>query len=207
MTETTLLVAAYLLGSLPFGYLAGRVADVDLAGRGSGNLGATNVLRVVGPGPAALVLAADAAKGFLPVWFFPLWDGSALPGLPVAYGASALMGHVWSAFLRFRGGKGVATGAGALAGLAPVTALVSLLLWAGVLLVTRTVSVASLSAATLAPFVAAWFDASWSAVGFATGLAVLVWWTHRENVRRIGRGDEHQLGTASMDVGNGESSG
>lgn len=207
MREISLLVAAYLIGSVPSGYLAGKAAGEDLAMRGSGNVGATNVLRVVGPAPASLVLAADALKGFAPVWLFPLWDGSALPGLPVAYGLAAVAGHVWSVFLRFRGGKGVATGGGALAGLAPVAALASFLLWGGVVLATRTVSLASLVAATSAPLVAAWFDASWSAVGFAAGLAVLVWWTHRDNVRRLGRRDEHRFGATRVDVGNGEGTG
>lgn len=207
MRELSFLIAAYLIGSFPSGYLAGRAAGVDVSARGSGNLGATNVLRVAGPGWASAVLFVDGLKGFLPVWFFPLWDGSALPGLAVGYGAATVAGHVWSVFLRFRGGKGVATGGGALVGVAPLTALVTVLVWVGLVLLTRTASVASLVAATSAPLVAAWLDVSWSAVGFAAVLAVLVWWTHRDNLRRMRRGDEHRFGAASVDAGNGEGSG
>lgn len=207
MRELSLLIAAYLLGSIPFSHLAGKAAGVDLTSRGSGNLGATNVLRVVGPVPASVVLLADAAKGFLPAWFFPLWDGSSLPGLAVAYGVAAVIGHVWSVFLRFRGGKGVATGGGAFGALAPVAAAVTAVGWLAVVLMTRTASVASLVAATSAPFVAAWLDASWSAVGFAACLALLVWWTHRDNLRRMRRGDEKRLGAASAEFGNGEGTG
>lgn len=207
MRELSLLIAAYLVGSLPSGYLAGRAAGVDLTGEGSGNPGATNVLRVLGPAPAAVVLVIDALKGLAPVWFFPLWDGSAAIGLPVAYGLAAVGGHVWSVFLRFRGGKGVATGAGALLGLAPVAGAASVLVWAGLALATRTVSVASVAAATGAPLMAAWFDASWGAIGFAAGLAVLVWWTHRDNLRRVWRGEEHRFGRASTEIGNGEGAG
>ena len=207
MRELSFLIAAYLIGSIPSSFLAGRAVGVDVSARGSGNLGATNVLRVVGPWWASAVLLVDALKGFLPVWFFPLWDGSAMPGLAVAYGAATGAGHVWSVFLRFRGGKGVATGGGALLGVAPLTALVTVLVWVGLVLITRTASVASLVAATSAPLVAAWFDASWSAVGFAALMAALVWWTHRDNIRRLRRGDEHRFGAASADAGNGEGAG
>ncbi|MDP2497736.1 MAG: glycerol-3-phosphate 1-O-acyltransferase PlsY [Candidatus Palauibacterales bacterium] len=207
MRELSFLIAAYLIGSIPSSFLAGRAVGVDVSARGSGNLGATNVLRVVGPWWASAVLLVDALKGFLPVWFFPLWDGSAMPGLAVAYGAATVAGHVWSVFLRFRGGKGVATGGGALLGVAPLTALVTVLVWVGLVLITRTASVASLVAATSAPLVAAWFDASWSAVGFAALMAALVWWTHRDNIRRMRRGDEHRFGAASADAGNGEGAG
>lgn len=207
MRELSFLIAAYLIGSFPSGYLAGRAAGVDVSSRGSGNLGATNVLRVVGPGWASAVLLVDGLKGFLPVWLFPLWDGSALPGLAVGYGAVTVAGHVWSVFLRFRGGKGVATGGGALLGVAPLTAVVTVLVWVGLVLLTRTASVASLVAATSAPLVAAWLDTSWSAVGFAAVMASLVWWTHRDNLRRMRRGDEHRFDAASVDAGNGERSG
>lgn len=207
MRELSLLIAAYLIGSVPFGYLAGRAAGVDLTREGSGNLGATNALRVLGPGPASLVLLADGLKGFLPVWLFPLWDGAVLTGMPAAYGAAAVAGHVWSCFLRFRGGKGVATGGGVLLGLAPLAGGVTLFLWAGLALLTRTASVASVASATGAPLVAAWFDASWEAVGFAAGLAMLVWWTHRDNVSRVRRGEEHRFGRASNELGNGEGAG
>jgi len=101
----------------------------------------------------------------------------------------------------------VATGGGALLGVAPLTALVTIVLWLGLVMISRTASVASLVAATSAPLLAAWFDASWTAVGFAALLAALVWWTHRDNLRRMRRGDEHRIGAASADAGNGEGTG
>lgn len=207
MRELSLLVVAYLVGSIPSAYLAGRVAGMDLTAEGSGNLGATNVLRVMGPGAAVLVLGVDVLKGFVPVWFFPLVDGSALPGLTLGYAAAAVAGHVWSAYLGFRGGKGVATGGGAFLGLSPVAGGLIALVWVGVALLTRTAAVASLVAATAAPLLAAWLEASWSTVGFALGLALLVWWTHRGNVRRMRTGDEHGFGAASADAANGEGRG
>lgn len=207
MRELSFLMAAYLIGSIPSGYLAGRMYGVDLAEGGSGNLGATNVLRVLGPPPAVLVLVVDALKGFAPVWFFPLVDGSAVPGLAVGYGGAAVAGHVWSVYLGFRGGKGVATGGGALLGMAPVTGLLALLVWTGFALLTRTASLASLVAATSAPLLAAWLDAPWFVVGFALALALLVWWTHRENLGRMLSGEEHAFGAASVDAGEGEGRG
>lgn len=207
MRELSLIAAAYLVGSIPSAYLAGRLAKVDLTARGSGNLGATNVLRVMGPGSALLVLGADVLKGFLPVWFFPVMDGSAVPGLAAAYGAAAVAGHVWSVYLGFRGGKGVATGGGAFLGLAPVAGALAGLVWIGVTLLTRTASVASLVAVSSAPLLAAWLDAPWPTVSFAFGLTVLVWWTHRGNVRRMRSGEEHALGAASAEAANGESHG
>lgn len=195
MTALGLLGLSYLVGSVPASYLAGRVAGVDLRQRGSGNLGATNVFRVVGPAAAAPVLVADALKGFFPVWYFPLWDGQATPGLALAYGLAAVAGHVWPVFLRFRGGKGVATSAGVLLGVAPLATTVAVVLWTGLALLTRTVSVASLTAATATPLLAAAFDASWGTVSFAAFVAALVWWTHRANVRRIRDGREHRFGS------------
>lgn len=193
-TVLGLLAASYLTGSVPTSYLAGRAAGVDLRRRGSGNLGTTNVYRVLGAGPAVPVLAVDFLKGFLPVWYFPLWDGSAFPQLSVLYGVAAIAGHVWSAFLGFRGGgKGVATGAGAVFAVATGAATVGALIWAGVAALTRTASVASLTAVTAVPPAAVLLDAPPSAVAFSVLLAALVWWTHRDNLLRLWRGEEREL--------------
>lgn len=202
MRELSFLIAAYLIGSVPAGYLAGRTSGVDVSERGSGNPGATNVLRVIGPGAAFVVLSADVLKGFAPAWFFPAMDGAHFPGLAAAYGLAAVAGHVWPIFLGFRGGKGVATGGGALLALAPVTGALTAAAWAGVALLTRTASVASLVAATSAPVLAGWLDAPWPVVGFALALALLVWWTHRGNLRRMLSGEEHRIGAASADASN-----
>jgi len=189
-----LLLAAYVAGSFPTAYLAGRARGVDLRREGSGNLGATNTFRVLGPAPAAGVVAIDMAKGFLPVWFFADWDGSGLPVYALLYGLCAIAGHVWSVFLRFEGGKGVATAGGVLIALAPLAMLISVLVWIGTLLVTRTASVASLVAVTIVPPVAYLVDAPPGTIGLCTLVAGLVWWTHRGNLARLRSGQEHRFG-------------
>lgn len=199
MTVAALLVAAYLLGSIPSSSIAGRIAGVDLSRHGSGNLGGTNVYRVLGLRYALPVVVVDVGKGFVPAWFFPTWDGSGAAELALAYGLCAIAGHVWSVFLRFEGGKGVATSGGVVIALVPVAALVGVLVWGGLVLLTQTVSLASLSAASILP-VAAWaLDAPGETVLFTAALSVLVWWTHRGNVRRLLEGREHTFGDRSAE--------
>jgi len=187
-----LLGASYLIGALPTSYIVGRAFGVDLRKEGSGNLGSSNVLRVLGISPALVVLPLDILKGFLPVWYFPQWDG-AVGHWGFAYGLAAIAGHIWSIYVGFRGGKGVAAAAGALLALAPLAAVTGLLVWVGMLLITRIASVASLVAATTVPFVAYMAEAPGYTVLFATGLAVLVWWTHRDNIRRLAQREELNL--------------
>lgn len=200
-------LSAYLLGSIPSGYLAGRGAGVDLREEGSGNPGSTNVYRVLGLRAAIPVATVDVLKGFLPVWYLPLWDGAAVPHLPLVYGMAAIAGHVWPVFLRFRGGKGIATAAGVVFGLAPLTALVGVLVWVGMLLVTGAASVASLTAVTLMPLVSAGLEDPWSTVVFLTCVVPFAWWTHRENVARLRRGEELRLGRQSAGSGEAEGGG
>lgn len=196
MTVLVLAALAYLAGSLPSSWLAGRAAGVDLTERGSGNLGGTNVFRVLGWRYALPVVFADVGKGFVPAYFFASWDGSGAPELALLYGIAAIAGHVWSVFLRFRGGKGVATAGGVLLALTPVAAAVGALVWTALVFLTRIVSVASLSAATVLP-VASWLlDAQSEKVAFTAVLAAFVWWTHRENVGRLVRGEELRFGAA-----------
>lgn len=192
---------AYLSGSIPAGYLAGRVAGVDLRERGSGNLGSSNVLRVLGPSAALPVALVDVLKGFVPVWVFPLYDGTAAAHLALLYGTAAVAGHVWSVFLRFDGGKGIATAAGVLLALSPTTALVATAGWLGLAAVTGAPSVASLTAVTLAPLLAWGLGEPASAVTFTVALVPFAWWTHRENVSRLRRGDELALDEGWRDGG------
>jgi glycerol-3-phosphate acyltransferase PlsY len=185
-----LVFAAYLLGSIPFGYAAGRLARVDLRATGSGNTGATNVYRSLGLWWAVPVILLDVLKGFLPAWLFPMWDGEALPYLAIVYGIAAVAGHVWSIFLRLRGGKGVATAAGVMLALAPIAAAIAMLVWVGLVLITGFVSVASLIAATLVPVLAYFEEAPIETIIFALGIATFVWWTHRSNLVRLVHGEE-----------------
>jgi len=194
MSVPLLILAAYVLGSIPTSYLVGRLKGIDLRQHGSGNLGGTNAYRVMGAAAAVPVVVVDVGKGFVPAYFFPLWDGTAAPDLALVYGVSAIAGHVWSVFVRFQGGKGVATGGGVIIALAPTSALISLLVWIGFVTLTGYVSLGSLAAATLVPVTAWLTDESSSTVVFCAVMALFVWWTHRDNIRRLMRGEENRFG-------------
>ncbi|MDH3298363.1 MAG: glycerol-3-phosphate 1-O-acyltransferase PlsY [Gemmatimonadota bacterium] len=199
MTAVGLLLFAYLMGSFPTSYLVGRIRGIDLREHGSGNLGATNTFRVLGAGAAIPVMIVDILKGFGPAALFAGWDGSGDARLALAYGGAAVAGHVWSVFLRFRGGKGVATGAGVLLALAPVTTIVALLVWIGVVALTRIVSAGSLAAATIVPPVAWLMDQPSHIIAFCVAVAAFVWWTHRANVRRLIDGTENRFGSGGQE--------
>lgn len=203
MKIVLLTAAAYLMGSIPTSYIVGRLRGIDLREHGSGNLGGTNAFRVMGARAALPVVVVDAAKGFVPAYFFTLWDGRAVADLALLYGLAAIAGHVWSVFVGFRGGKGVATGGGVVAALAPAAALMALFVWIGLVALTRYVSVASLTAATLIPGLALATGESLSTVTFCALVAVFVWWTHRDNLRRLARREENRFG--STPAGNGDS--
>jgi glycerol-3-phosphate acyltransferase PlsY len=194
MTVALLCLAAYVLGSFPTSYLVGRLRGIDLREHGSGNLGGTNAYRVLGASAGIPVVLVDVVKGYAPAAFFPLWDGASAGSLALLYGLLAIAGHVWSVFVRFRGGKGVATGGGVLIALAPLAALIALLVWIGVVALTRFVSVGSLIATTIVPVVAHLTEAPWSTVVFCAGVVAFVWWTHRDNLRRLARGEENRFG-------------
>lgn len=192
------LIAAYLVGSVPAAYIAGRaVRGIDLREHGSGNLGATNVYRLLGAKVAAAVLLFDAAKGALPVILLPRL---VLPGdepllWGIAYGVAAIAGHVRPIFLLWKGGgKGVATSSGVFAALAPVPMLVALIVWAAVLWVTGYVSVASLTAAAVLPVAILVMDGARSPLfGLALLVGGFVFWTHRANIGRLRRGEENRF--------------
>lgn len=198
MSVALLLVAAYLMGSLPTSLLLARTRGIDLRSWGSGNLGATNLYRATGPALAAICTVVDVGKGFLPTWFFPALDGMELPQLALAYGVAAVLGHIFSVWVRFRGGKGVATGGGVYFALAPAGAGLALATWVVTMSITRIASVSSLAAATLLP-VLVWatghrFDfVFWASLP----LAGLVWWTHRSNLGRLLAGREPRVARGS----------
>src|SRR5262249_5876528 len=144
-----LFLASYLLGAVPFGWLVARARGVDIVKHGSGNIGATNVGRILGKKYGVLVFLLDFAKGAVPVAVAKLLPAADVPreALTVAAGVAAFLGHLFPVYLRFRGGKGVATGAGVVAVLVPVPALAAFLPWLVVVFATRYMSVASISAA------------------------------------------------------------
>jgi len=195
VTVLAFVALAYLVGSFPTSFLVGRLRGIDLREHGSGNLGATNTFRVLGVWAAIPVLIIDVLKGMGPAAWFVTWDGTADSRLAVVYGLAAIMGHVWSAFLKFRGGKGIATGAGVLLALAPVTTLIAVLVWIGIVSLTRMVSAASLAAASLVPILAWLMDQPTHTIAFCFVVAGFVWWTHRANVRRLLDGSELRFGS------------
>ncbi len=196
MIPALLLVAAYLVGATPTSYWVGRgISGKDLRNEGSGNLGATNALRVLGWKAALPVLLVDIVKGWAPVVFFPLIDGSTA-SWALAYGAATIVGHVFSFWVGFRGGKGVATSTGVFLALAPWAILVAFLVWIGAVAATRMVSLGSILAAATLP-VATWFTPHEAGTPvFALALALFVIWAHRANIARIARGEENRFGSA-----------
>jgi acyl phosphate:glycerol-3-phosphate acyltransferase len=198
MHPAILIAASYLIGSIPAAYIAGKLArGIDLREHGSGNLGATNVHRVLGPRIALLVLIADALKGAIPVLVFPGLSATSRPDLwAIAYAVAAIAGHVRSIFLLLRGGgKGVATAAGAFLSLAPLPSAFALGIFVVVLFVWGYVSLGSLSAATALPVAIAILDGIHSPLFVvSTVVAAFVFWTHRANIARLRRGEEPRFG-------------
>jgi glycerol-3-phosphate acyltransferase PlsY len=176
--------------------LVGKGAyGIDLRTRGSGNLGATNTFRVLGWKAAAPVVVFDVLKGWLPVWLFPRLLAQPDFTWMLLFGSAAIVGHVFSIWVRFRGGKGVATSAGVFLALAPWALLVVTVVFAGLALATRIVSVGSLGAAAVLPVAVALTPHAGgrTLVAFSALLAAFVIWAHRSNLGRLLRGEESRF--------------
>ncbi|HVM46992.1 MAG TPA: glycerol-3-phosphate 1-O-acyltransferase PlsY, partial [Candidatus Acidoferrum sp.] len=177
-----MLLTAYLLGSIPTGFVVARAKGVDIRTVGSGNIGATNVFRILGKTAGALVLLADAAKGWLAVFvadrFFAGWGSpgagpARLEWFSIGAGIAAILGHNYTCWLRFKGGKGVATSAGVLVALVPLALLVGLGIWIVIFAATRYVSLASISASLALPFAVWVLGYSAALIGVTGALALL----------------------------------
>jgi len=189
----TLVCIAYLVGSIPFGLLVSRaLARVDIRRHGSGNIGTANVLRIVGKWAAALTLLGDLLKGFLPVVAALSLGASELWVADV--GLAAVLGHNWSVYLRFAGGKGVATSFGALLAMTPLPALLGLLTWTAVVLIFRYTSLAALIASVCIPPVILFFTGAGPYLAFSLLAALLIFVRHRDNIKRLWAGTEHRVG-------------
>lgn len=200
------LVASYLLGSVPFGFLIAKAKGVDIRTVGSGNIGATNVFRTLGKGPGVLTFALDFCKGLVPVLLLSRWAAAAgggvgegnMPYLQLLCGAGAMLGHSFPVFLGFRGGKGVATGVGLAMGMAPVVAGIALGIWIVVFLAGRYVSLASIIAA-LAVAGMVWCprllepDRLHVVPTILTVLCLLIVARHRGNIARLFAGTENRF--------------
>lgn len=196
------LVASYLLGSIPAAYIAGKSRGIDLRKHGSGNLGATNVIRVLGTKIGLLVFAFDVAKGAVPTLLFPRWvPVDVMPMrdptvFAILCGIAAIAGHARPIYLKFgKGGKGVATAAGVFLALAPIQTLLTLLVFAVVLLSSGYVSLGSLTSATILPvLLAVTIGVRTWPFAISVAVAIFVFWTHRANIARLRRGEEHRFG-------------
>ncbi len=196
----TVAAVGYLLGSIPNGYIAGRMAGIDVRDAGSGNIGATNVLRLLGKKYGYPVFAADLLKGFAAVrWAMFHAAAVGAPDLVQVCGivaaVSCVIGHSFPVWLRFRGGKGVATSAGTLLGLMPFAVLAIFAVWVVVFETSRFVSLASVAAAAVLPvvvFVMLQLGAlnATSLLYFSVAIAAVVIWRHRSNIRRLIAGTE-----------------
>ncbi len=193
-------VAAYLLGSIPTGYLAGRARGIDIRTAGSGNMGATNSFRVLGKRAGIFVLLVDCAKGFAAVWLGSLL--SKMLGAPeadveahcVVAGVFAVLGHNYPCWLRFKGGKGIATSAGVYLALAPVALGIAVAAFVLAVVVTRYASVGSIVGAIVLP-VAVWFTHDNLVLRIVTiALGALAIFKHRKNIQRLMTGTENRIG-------------
>lgn len=182
---------SYFLGSIPFGYLIASIKGYDLKEKGSGNVGATNVFRVVGKKEGILAFILDLFKGFIPVMYF----SGISPVIGIVATLGAVLGHITTPFLKFKGGKGIATGFGSLLALMPVPALSSFGVWGLLVIITRRVSVGSLGGAIALPIFYYFFSEPLNIPVFIISIliTVVVIITHRNNIKRLFKGEEEPI--------------
>ena len=183
-------ILSYLLGSIPTGYLWARARGIDIRTVGSGNIGATNVMRVLGKWPGITVLLIDAAKGFVPV-FVVKEQGAALQ---IVCCMAVIAGHNWTCWLKFKGGKGVATSAGALAAMLPGPLGCVLSAWAIIFAISRYVSLASIGGAIVLPIATWWLTHDFTWLVFSGLLGAAVIYKHKANLQRLRAGTENRIG-------------
>jgi glycerol-3-phosphate acyltransferase PlsY len=200
MTDAVIAIAVgYLLGSLPFGYWAGRLRGIDLRLAGSGNTGATNVMRVLGLKVGVPVMALDIGKGAAAVLIARAVSTNDI--VPVLAAAAAVTGHMYPLFLGFRGGKGVATGAGTMLALVPWIGIAAFVLWLTVSLATRYVSIGSVVTAVAYPAAAIASGQPWAVCAYTIGAGAWVIWRHRANINRLRAGTENRINLRAVFAG------
>ena len=185
------MLLAYVIGSIPFGVVVGKLFyHVDVREHGSGNVGTTNVFRVLGKKAGVIVLICDMLKGYVPAAVAAaVFD----PWFAIIIAAAPVLGHIYSIFLKGRGGKGIATGAGVVLALVPLAFAIILTAWLLLILITRYVSVASLAAAVLVPVLTIALDEPLPYEIAGVLVAILVWWAHRSNISRLLAGEENRV--------------
>lgn len=198
-------LAGYVCGATPFGYFAGKLRGIDIRQHGSGNIGATNVIRVMGKGIGIPVFILDVIKGWLPAWLAARWfaghgaGASLITGATIATGVAAVLGHNYTFWLKGKGGKGIATSCGVLLAAAPAELGVAVVVWIVTAKLTKYVSVASIAAALTIPTMMVVFMArsgQWDAIrlGFGVVLCALAVWRHKGNIQRLMTGTENKMG-------------
>jgi glycerol-3-phosphate acyltransferase PlsY len=193
------LIASYLIGSIPTAYIFGRIAKgIDIREFGSGNVGATNTFRVLGRGPGLAVLAIDILKGFISAAYiaglFLYISPVARPELyRIFTGLSVILGHNWPLFLKFKGGKGVATSGGVVAGLIPKIFWLGFVVWCVVFYLTGYISVASIITSMSIPLFTLFFGEPTEIVVFMSILCLIIVYKHRSNLKRLKNGEEKRI--------------
>jgi len=191
--EALLVIFSYLLGSVPSGLIIGKLSGLDVRKAGSGNIGATNVARLLGKTGGLLTLVGDTAKGFIPVLVVQQMGFSY--SVTALVGVAAFLGHLYPIFLKFKGGKGVATSFGVLLGLAPLATMILLVVFAAVAFTTRIVSLSSMVTAVAAPLVLWLFYYFPSYVIVTAFMALMIVFRHYANIQRLLNGTEPRFGT------------
>jgi len=200
-------IGAYFLGSIPTGYLVAKAKGVDIRAVGSGNIGATNVFRILGKAAGIFVLTMDALKGFLACGLVAnlSWQLFGEPGtenggvrlyVSIVAGICAILGHNYTCWLNFKGGKGIATSAGVLIALVPKAFVVALLVWLVVFFASRYVSLASILAACILPFATWQLEGSPVLIVITTLMSALAIYKHRANIQRLRAGTENRIGSS-----------
>jgi glycerol-3-phosphate acyltransferase PlsY len=197
MTIALALVAAYVVGSIDFAVIVARLHGVDITKVGSGNPGASNVLRTLGKAPAAAVIAGDTLKGVIAAAMGMVASGVADPMVHWAFaaGLAAVLGHCYPLFHRFKGGRGVATSLGLLAFTVPLVALIDVVVWLVLVKLTKTAAVGSLAVVAITIPLAVWQGVSGAALVWLALAVVLVVWRHRSNIQRMVQGREQKVPT------------
>ncbi|MEW6618107.1 MAG: glycerol-3-phosphate 1-O-acyltransferase PlsY [bacterium] len=186
------IIFSYLIGAIPTAYIIGRIfGKVDIRTVGSGNVGASNVYRIVGKTAGISVLIIDILKGFLPIYLVNLLAFATI--YQIMAGLGAIIGHIWTIFLKFKGGKGVATGLGVFLGLTPIPVLIALLVFLLVVAISRYISIGSIIAAILIPVLLLFFKEEPEIIIFALVISWLIVIRHIPNIKRLITGQEHKF--------------
>jgi len=194
MKTALIIISCYLLGSIPFGYIVGKLfKKIDIRELGSGNIGATNVFRILGPSLASLVLIGDIGKGIFSIYLVQYFNIDNLLIITIA-GLAVICGHDWSLFLGFKGGKGIATTFGVVFALNPTISILALIIWGVVLITTRYVSLSSIFAIISIFIFTILFKQPYEYIMFSAIILILGIFKHKENIKRLKLKKERKIG-------------